>query len=91
MGDIANRLGRLEARTPPPAPVRPGSVTLDEIQALEEHIRRLEADTDEVRTAPEVDFTKGAEPDNEIAAVEREIERLKRLEQTQEGSTRWGT
>ena len=77
---IRRRLERLEARTPPPegpcpAPVRPGSVTLDEIRALEEHIRRLEAG-DEAGTAPEADFMKGTEPDNEIAAVEREIERL---------------
>lgn len=78
---IRRRLEILEARTPPPegpcpAPVRPGSVTLDEIRALEEHMRRLEAGTDEVRTAPEADFMKGVEPDNEIAAVEREIECL---------------
>ena len=73
---IRRRLENLEARTPPPAPVRPGSVTLDEIRALEEHIRRLEAGTNEVSTAPEADFMKGVEPDNEIAAVEREIERL---------------
>ena len=76
---IRRRLERLEARTPPPegpCPARPGSVTLGEIRALEEHIRRLEAGTDEVRTAPEADFMKGMEPDNEIAAVEREIERL---------------
>ncbi len=82
---IRRRLEILEARTPPPegpcpAPVRPGSVTLDEIRALEEHIRRLEAGTDEVRTAPEADVMKGMEPDNEIAAVEREIERLERWE-----------
>jgi len=77
---IRRRLERLEARTPPPegpcpAPVRPGSVTLDEIRALEERIRRQEAG-DEVGPAPEADFMEGVEPDNEIAAVEREIERL---------------
>ncbi len=91
MGDIANRLERLEARTPPPAPVRPGGVTLAELRALEEHIRRLEAGADEVRTAPEADFTKGAEPDNEIAAVEREIERLERLDQANGKDKRWVT
>ncbi len=91
MGDIANRLERLEARTPPPAPVRPGGVTLAERRALEEHIRRLEAGADEVRTAPEADFTKGAEPDNEIAAVEREIERLERLDQANGKDKRWVT
>ncbi len=77
---IRRRLEILEARTPPPegpcpAPVRPGSVTLDEVRALEEHIRRLRAG-DEVGPAPEADFMKGMEPDGEIAAVEREIERL---------------
>ena len=81
---IRRRLERLEARTPPPegpcpAPVRPGSVTLDEIRALEERIRRQEAG-DEVGPAPEADyFMKGMELDHEIEAVEREIERLELL------------
>ncbi len=81
MGDIANRLERLEARTPPPDPVRPGRVTLAELRALEEHIRRLETGADEVRTAPEAPVVKGVEPDDEIAGVVREIERLERLDQ----------
>jgi len=78
---IRRRLERLEARTPPPegpcpAPVRPGSVTLDEIRALEERIRRQEAG-DEVGPAPEADhFLEELELDHEIVAVEREIERL---------------
>jgi len=72
---IRRRLEILEARTPPPAPVRPGGVTWSQLQALEAHIRRQEAG-DEVGPAPEADFMKGVEPDNEIAAVEREIERL---------------
>ncbi len=76
---IRRRLEILEARTPPPegpcpAPARPGSVTLDEIRALEAHIRRQEAG-DEVGPAPEADHFL-EEPDHEIAAVEREIERL---------------
>jgi hypothetical protein len=79
MGDIANRLERLEARTPPPDPVRPGRVTLAEIRALEERIKRQEAG--EVRPAPEADFTRGVEPDDRVAAVVREIERLERLDQ----------
>jgi hypothetical protein len=70
----------LEARTPPPegpcpAPVRPGSVTLDEIRALEAHIRRQEAG-DEVGPAPEADFMKGMELDHEIVAILRQIELL---------------
>ena len=76
---IRRRLERLEARTPPPegpcpAPVRPGSVTLDEIRALEERIRRQEAG-DEVGPAPEVDHFL-EEPDHDIAAILRQIERL---------------
>ena len=71
---IRRRLEILEALTPPPAPVRPGSVTLDEIRALEAHIRRQEAG-DEVGPAPEADHFL-EEPDHDIAAVEREIERL---------------
>jgi hypothetical protein len=92
MGNIANRLGRLEARTPPPAPARPGSVvTLVELRAIEAHIRRLEAGADEVRSAPEADVMKIVEPDEEIAAVVREIERLERIERPREGGERWGT
>ena len=78
---IRRRLERLEARTPPPegpCPVRPGSVTLDEIRALEEHIRRLEAG-DEVGLAPEVDHFL-EEPDNEIVAILRQIELLEEME-----------
>lgn len=78
---IRRRLERLEARTPPPAPVRPGSVTLDEIRALEEHIRRLESGTDEVRTAPEADyFLEEPELDHEIVAILRQIELLEEME-----------
>ena len=87
MGDIANRLERLEARTPPPAPVRPGGVTLADLRRLEEHIKRLESGAVLASPAPVI---KSVEPDEEIAAVVREIERLERLE-TQEGSKRWGT
>jgi hypothetical protein len=76
---IRRRLERLEARTPPPAPVRPGGVTLDEMRALEEHIRRQEAG-DEAGPAPEADhFLEEPELDHEIVAVEREIERLELL------------
>ena len=74
---IRRRLENLEARTPPPAPVRPGSVTLDEIRALEAHIRRQEAG-DEVGPAPEVDHFL-EEPDHEIVAILRQIERLELL------------
>ncbi len=88
MESIANRLARLEARTPPPAPVRTGSAILAELRSLEAHVRRLEAGADEVGTAPEADLMKGVEPDNEIAAVVREIERLERLDHAPEGSTR---
>jgi len=87
VGDIANRLERLEARTPPPAPVRPGGVTLADLRRLEEHIKRLESGAVLASPAPVI---KSVEPDEEIAAVVREIERLERLE-TQEGSKRWGT
>ncbi len=65
-----------------------GSAILAELRSLEAHVRRLEAGADEVGTAPEADFMKGVEPDNEIAAVVREIERLERLDHAPEGSTR---
>ena len=68
------RLEILEALTPPPAPVRPGGVTLDEIRALEARIRRQEAG-DEVGPAPEADHFL-EKPDNEIVAILRQIERL---------------
>ena len=83
---IRRRLEILEARTPPPAPVRPGSATLDEIRALEEHIRRLEAGTDEVGTAPEAGhFLEEPELGHEIAAVLRQIELLEEMEDRRVG------
>ena len=78
MGDIANRLERLEARTPPPAPVRPGSVTLVDLRRLEEHIKRLESGAVLASSAPVI---KSVEPDEETVAVVREIERLELLDQ----------
>jgi hypothetical protein len=78
MERMKRRLEQLEARTPPPAPVRPGSVTLVELRSLEAHIRRLESGAGRTSSAP---VTKSVEPDNELAAVVREIERLERLEQ----------
>jgi hypothetical protein len=82
---IRRRLEILEARTPPPAPVRPGGVTLDEIRALEEHIRRLEAG-DEVGPAPEADhFLEEPDLDHEIAAVLRQIELLEEMEDRRGG------
>jgi hypothetical protein len=82
MGDIASRLERLEARTPPPARARPGSVTLAELRSLEAHIRRLESGADEARSVPVI---KSVEPDEEIAAVVRELERLELLDHAREG------
>ena len=80
---IRRRLEILEARTPPPegpCPARPGSVTLDEIRALEEHIRRLEAG-DEAGPAPEADhFLAEQDLDHEIAAILRQIELLEEME-----------
>ncbi len=78
MERMKRRLEQLEARTPPPAPVRPGSVTLVELRSLEAHIRRLESGAGLTSSAPVI---KSVEPDNELAAVVREIERLERLEQ----------
>ena len=80
---IRRRLERLEARTPPPegpcpAPVRPGSVTWHQLQALEARIRRQEAG-DEVGPAPEVDHFL-EEPDHEIVAILRQIELLEEME-----------
>jgi len=74
---IRRRLERLEARTPLPegpcsAPVRPGSVTWSQLQALEARIRRQEAG-DEVGPAPDY-FLE--EPDHEIVAILRQIELL---------------
>ncbi len=88
MGDIERRLESLEARTPPPAPVRPGGVTLADLRRLEEHIKRLESGAGEARTAPVI---KIVEPDEEIAVVVREIERLELLDHAREEGTRWGT
>jgi len=85
---IRRRLERLEARTPPPegpCPVRPGSVTLDEIRALEAHIRRQEAG-DEVGPAPEADhFLEEPELDHEIVAILRQIELLEEMEDRRGG------
>ncbi len=78
MERIANRLARLEARTPPPAPVRPGSVTLVELRSLEAHIKRLESGAGPTSSAPVV---TSVAPDDELAAVVREIERLELLDQ----------
>ncbi len=86
MGDIANRLERLEARTPSPDPVRSGRVTLAELRALEEHIRRLESGAGLTSSAPVI---KSVEPDEETAAVVREIQRIERIERASEGRTRW--
>jgi hypothetical protein len=81
MESIANRLARLEARTPPPARARPGRVTLAEIRALEAKIRLLEAGADEVGPAPEADVVESVAPGEEIAAIVRKLERLERLDQ----------
>ncbi len=89
MERIANRLARLEARTPPLPRARPGSVTLAELRALEGQIRRQEAGAGEVWSAPEAPVIKSAEPDNELAAVVRKIEWLERLDHAPEGRTRW--
>lgn len=88
MESIANRLERLESRTPPPPRVRLGHVTGDEIRRLEEHIRRLERGWDEVGPVIKI-----VEPNSETAAVVRKIERLERLEQDinrENGGKRWG-
>ena len=87
---IRRRLERLEARTPLPegpcsAPVRPGSVTWSQLQALEAHIRRQEAG-DEVGPAPEVDhFLEEPELDHEIVAILRQIELLEEMEDRRGG------
>ena len=78
MERIANRLERLEARTPPPAPVRPGSVTLADLRRLEEHIKRLESGAVLASPAPVI---KSVEPDEETAAVVRKIAWLERQDQ----------
>ncbi len=87
MGDIANRLGRLEGRTPPTPRARPGSVTLAEIRRLEACIKQMEAG--EVRPAPEADVAERLEPAAEVAAVLRELDRLERLDHGPERGTRW--
>ncbi len=82
---LRDRVRRLEARTPRPAPasLRSGPTTLDEIRVLEADIRRLEAgmDPDELRKSRAQDAVldgrlQGLELDEKIAAVEREIEIL---------------
>ena len=89
MGSLERRLESLEARTPTWPRGRPGHVTGAEIRALETQIRLLEAGADEALTSPEATAAKRKEPDEETAAVLREIERLERIEQAPEGSTRW--
>jgi len=81
---IRRRLEILEARTPPPAPARPGGVTWSQLQALDARIRRQEAG-DEVGPAPEADFMKGMEPDHEIVAILRQIELLEEMEDRRGG------
>ena len=87
MERIANRLARLEARTPPPPPrARPGRVTLADLRRLEEHIKRLESGAGRTSSAPVVE---SVEPDEETAAIVRKIEWLEELERASEGRTRW--
>jgi len=88
MERMKRRLERLEARTPSPAPVRPGSVTLVDLRALEARIRRQEAGAGPTSSAPVI---KSVEPGEETAAVVRELERLELLDHAREGSPRWGT
>ncbi len=85
MERIANRLERLEARTPPPAPVRPGRVTGADLRALEAKIRLLEAGAGEAGAAPEAPAPESVAPDGRVAAVVRELERLELLDHAREG------
>ena len=82
MGNIRRRLDRLEARTPPPAPVRTGA-SLDEIRALEERIRRLDAEI--VAEGGTVSLEPRLEPTGvslaDLEALEIEIERLKLMKE----------
>ena len=78
MERMKRRLEQLEARTPPPAPVRPGSVTLADLRRLEAHIKRLESGAVLASPAPVI---KSVEPNEETVAVVREIERLELLDQ----------
>ncbi len=86
MERMKRRLEQLEARTPPPTRARPGHVTGADLRRLEEHIKRLESGAGPTSSAPVV---TSVAPDEETAAVVREIERIERLEQAREGSTRW--
>jgi hypothetical protein len=87
MERIANRLERLEARTPPPAPVRPGRVSLADLRRLEEHVKRLEAGVGPTSSAPACGFAvaESVAPDGRVAAVVRELERLELLDHAREG------
>jgi hypothetical protein len=85
MERIANRLERLEARTPPPAPVRPGRVSLADLRRLEAKIRLLEAGAGEAGAAPEAPVAESVAPDGRVAAVVRELERLELLDHAREG------
>ncbi len=89
MERMKSRLGRLEARTPPPPRGRLGHVTGAEIRSLEAQIRLLEAGADEALTSPEAPAAKRKEPDQETAAIVRKIEWLEELERASEGRTRW--
>ena len=88
MERIANRLERLEARTPPPAPARPGRATGADLRVLEAKIRLLEAGAGEAGAAPEAPEAPAPEsvaPDGRVAAVVRELERLELLDHAREG------
>jgi hypothetical protein len=85
MERIANRLERLEARTPPPAPARPGRVSLADLRRLEAKIRLLEAGAGEAGAAPEAPVAESVAPDGRVAAVVRELERLELLDHAREG------
>ncbi len=89
MERIANRLARLEARTPPTPRARPGRVSGAEIRSLEAKIRRLERGEDEVGPTPEADVAERLEPAAEVAAVLRELDRLERLDHGPQGGERW--
>jgi hypothetical protein len=89
MERIANRLARLERRTPPPTRARLGSVTLDEIRRLEAEIRRLERGEADTAPSPAVDVAASVAPDDELAAVVRKLEWLERLDHAPQGGERW--